>query len=119
MHSLMLHYMNSKEFGLLRIDSFLQFLHINTKKLQSCIAWDFLRHDDGGSIATIGMTRKGTGESVGFFGIEFFESYTSGVTLSQMYNNAVTSFIDESWKDYVTLQMFILLGDPSLKIGGY
>lgn len=108
-----------KEFGLSRIDSFFQFLHIDTKKLQSCIAWDFLRHDDGGSIATIGMTRKGTGESAGFFGIEFFESYTSGVTLSQMYNNAVTSFIDESWKDYVTLQMFILLGDPSLKIGGY
>ena len=114
------------EFGLFRIDSFLQFLHINTKKLQSCIAWEFLRHDDGGSIASIGMTRKGTllgnnllGGFVVFFAIKFFESYESSITLSQIYNNAVTSFIDDSWKDYVTLQMFILLGDPSLKIGGY
>jgi len=36
-----------------------------------------------------------------------------------MYNKAITSFIDETWKDYVTLQMHILMGDPSLKIGGY
>jgi len=115
-----------KEFGLNRIDNFLQFFKIDTKKLLSCIAWDFLRHDDGGSIASIGMTRKGTissgdplGEFVGFFASKYFESYAPGVTLSQMYNNAITSFIDESWKDYATLQMFILLGDPSLKIGGY
>jgi hypothetical protein len=63
------------------------------------------------------MTRKGTGEYAGYFGIKFYESYDPGISLSLMYNNAVTSFIDKSWKDYVTLQMFILLGDPSLKIG--
>ncbi len=115
-----------KEFGLNKTENFLQFFKIDTKKLLSCIAWDFLRYADGGSIASVGMTRKGTissedplGEFAGLFASKFFKSYESGIILSEMYNHAITSFIDESWKDYVTLQMFILLGDPSLKIGGY
>ena len=115
-----------KEFGLLGLDSFLQLLHINTKKLQTCIAWEFLKHENGGSIATFSSTRKGnlvTNEPASGFGgmliIKVFESYEPGIVLSDMYNNAITSFIDETWKDYVTLQMIILLGDPSLKIGGY
>lgn len=94
--------------------------------LQSCIAWELLKCENGGSVATIGGTRSGTvvrhdppsGFS-GFFSIKFFESYEPGNTLSKMYNNAVTSFIDDSWKNLVTLQRFIILGDPSLKIGGY
>jgi len=115
-----------KEFGLLGIDSFLQLLHINTKKLQTCIAWEFLKHENGGTIATFSSTRKGNlvpnDPASGFGGlliIKVFESYEPSTTLSKMYNNAVNSYIDESWKDYVTLQMLILLGDPSLKIGGY
>jgi len=115
-----------KEFGLTRLDNLLQFLHINTKKIQKCIAWEFLKHKNGGSIASIGATRKGNlvrDDPPSAFGglliIKFFESYKPGVILSDMYNNAITSFIDESGKDYVTLQMVIVLGDPSLKIGGY
>jgi hypothetical protein len=115
-----------KEFGLDKLDNLLQFLHINTKKLLSSIAWDFLRREGGGGIASIGMTRKGTllhndpfGGFVVLWAVKLFESYEPGITISDMYNNAITSFIDESWKDYVTLQMFILLGDPSLSIGGY
>ena len=113
-----------KEFGFNSAENVLHFFKIDTQKLLSCIAWDFLRCADGGSIASIGMTRKGTissenplGEFAGFFASKFFESYEPGKILSEMYNNAITSFVDESWNDYVTLQMFILLGDPSLKIG--
>lgn len=115
-----------KEFGLLGLDNFLQLLHINTKKLQTCIAWEFLKQENGGSIATFSSTRKGSlvlnDPPSGFGGlliIKVFESYEPGIILSDMYNNAITSFIDETWKDYATLQMIILLGDPSLKIGGY
>lgn len=114
------------EFGLFRIDSFLQFLGINTNKIQRCIAWEFLKHENGGSIATLGATRRGNlvldDPPSGFGGlciIKFFESYEPGIILSDMYKNAITSFIDETWKDYVTLQMVIVLGDPSLKVGGY
>jgi len=115
-----------KEFGVLKLDRLLQFLHINTKKLQTCIAWEFLKHENGGSIATFSSTRKGNlvpnDPASGFGGLlitKVFESYEPNIVLSDMYKNAVISYIDESWKDYATLQMFILLGDPSLKIGGY
>ena len=98
----------------------------NAKNIWPCIAWELLKHKDGGSVATIGATRTGQvvrddppGGFTGLFSIKFFESYQPGITLSQMYNDAVTSFIDDSWKNVVVLQEFILLGDPSLKIGGY
>jgi len=101
-------------------------LNLNPKNIWPCISWELLKHKDGGSIATIGHTRPGqvvrddplSGFS-GFFSIKFFESYQPGITLSQMYNDAITSFIDTSWKNYVTLQEHIILGDPSLRIGGY
>jgi hypothetical protein len=113
-------------FCLLGLDNFLQPLHINTKKLQKCNAWEFIKQEKGGSIATISETRAGqlvrddlpSGFN-GLFIIKFFESYETGIILSDMFNNAITSFINETWKNHVTLQMMILLGDPSLKIGGY
>ena len=101
-------------------------LNLNPKNIWPCIAWELLKHKDGGSVATIGATRAGQvvrddppGGFTGLFSIKFFESYQPGITLSQMYNDAVTSFIDDSWKNVVTLQEYIFLGDPSLKIGGY
>jgi hypothetical protein len=101
-------------------------LDLNPKNIWPCISWELLKHQEGGSIATIGHTRAGqivrdnppSGFS-GLFSIMFFESYKPGITLSQMYNDAIISFIDDSWKNYVTLQEHIVLGDPSLKIGGY
>ena len=100
--------------------------NVKNSDLQPCIAWELLKYEQGGSIATIAATRSGTilrnnptGGFNGLFCIKFFESYEPDITLSEMYNKAVTSFINDSDKDYVTLQMQILLGDPSLKIGGY
>ena len=36
-----------------------------------------------------------------------------------MLTKAQNSYINNLWKDYFTLEEFVLLGDPSLKIGGY
>lgn len=115
-----------QELGLIRLDNFLQLLGINTEKLRSCIAWEFLKHNNGGSIATFAATRSGTiirddppSAFSGFLILKFFEAYEPGITLSDMYNRALAAFINESWKNYVALQMIITLGDPSLKIGGY
>ena len=101
-------------------------LNLNPKNIWPCISWELLKHEDGGSVATIGGTRAGhvvrdnpPSDFSGLLSIKFFESYQPGIILSQMYNDAVTSFIDDSWKNVVVLQEFILLGDPSLKIGGY
>jgi len=114
-------------FNLTNSLNFLQLLNIDVYKLRPSIAWEFLKYKDGGSIATIGDTESGTqvrGSSPlnGFnslFNLKFFESYEPGITLSKMYNNGLNSFINASWKNYVTVQSFILLGDPSLKVGGH
>ena len=101
------------------------FNNVKNINLEPCIAWELLNYEYGGSIATIAITRSGsilnnpTDGFNGLFCFKFFESYEPGISLSNMYNKAITLFIDETWKDYVTLQMHILLGDPSLKIGGY
>ncbi len=120
-----LHYL-LMELGLAKMNNFLHLLRFNTTKLQKCIAWEFLKYENGGSIATIGSTRKGhlnrEDPFSGFGGlliIKFFESYAPGIKLSDMYMKAITTFINDTWKDYMTLQEIIILGDPSLRIGGY
>ena len=53
----------------------------------------------------------------------FFESYEPGIYLSDMFVNAQKNYIDRVWvnvfNDCLTLQEYNLLGDPTLKIGGY
>jgi len=90
--------------------------------LISCFAWNMIKHENGGAIATIGSTRiayststSGAGELL----IDFFKAYNNDITLGEMLMNAQISFIDENPYDLLTISEFILLGDPSLKIGGY
>jgi hypothetical protein len=95
------------------------------------IAWAIIKKQNGGSIACIGSTRVGFG---GFAGDPFiagtsclhaffYEAYELGIKLGDMFIQAQQSFIEEIINnviyDPLTLQEFILLGDPSLKIGGY
>ena len=49
-----------------------------------------------------------------------FSTAIDGVNLGFLYNSAINSYInDAGWKEPITPQEFILIGDPSLKIGGY
>ena len=85
----------------------------------------------GGAVACIGSTRVGFG---GFAGDPFiagtscmhryfFEAYEPGIHLGDMFIQAQQSFIKNIMNTVIyeplTVQEFILLGDPSLKIGGY
>jgi hypothetical protein len=96
-----------------------------------CFAWSMIKKQNGGAIACIAATRTGFG---GFAGNPFmagasslhryfFEAYEPGILLGQMFIQAQNSFIenimDHVMYDPLTLQEFTLLGDPSLKIGGY
>jgi hypothetical protein len=84
-----------------------------------------------GAIACIGSTRVAFG---GFAGdpliagashlhASFFEAYTPGVTLGEMFIYAQQSYIadvlDTVIYDPLTVQEFCLIGDPSLRVGGY
>ncbi len=78
--------------------------------------------NNGGAIATIGATRTAYGSlsmGCGYLSIQFYEEYSSSETVSQMLTKAQNNYINNLWRDYSTLEEFILLGDPSLKVGGY
>jgi hypothetical protein len=56
------------------------------------------------------------------FNIDFIRSCEPGITVSKMLTNAQTTYmnyIQHFWKDGLTIEEYILLGDPSLRIGGY
>jgi len=92
-----------------------------------CFAWSFLAKQGGGAIAAVGATRPaytwvdedGVYAGAGFFDVHFFKAYHEGVTLGQMMTAAQTDYLNQVFKDYFTLEEFMVLGDPSLRVGGY
>jgi hypothetical protein len=93
-----------------------------------CFAWSMVAKPNGGAIATIGATRiaysmisqSGVHGGCSYLALKFFENLEDSKYLGQMLVSAKTDYINESpWEDTLTLEEFILLGDPSLKIGGY
>jgi hypothetical protein len=103
-----------------------------------CWSWWLTRLPNGGSIATISNTGMGYGEPgkyiltaglSGWIDSEFFRVYTEenqqilGKTYSQTLTNYINNFEIVEPGDGLghvkTVQEWTLLGDPSLKIGGY
>jgi len=94
-----------------------------------CFAWSFLKQEGGGAIATIGATRSaysmvsknGAEAGAGLLDVEFFKAYgQKDITiLGEILTEAQNSYIEILGKDYFTIEEYILLGDPSLKVGGY
>ena len=84
---------------------------------------------DGGAIGTIGATRPAysfvddEGEKVhsgaGYLDWMFFRGYKEGKTLGEMFTYAQTSYLNNRFLDYFTIEEYMLLGDPSLMVGGY
>ena len=101
-----------------------------TAKLDSilpCFAWSFVVNRDGGAVAAIGSVRanlpiiekNGFIRGANLLTFLFFDAYKDSSILSNMFMKAQTRYIKIAGKDYITLEEFILLGDPSLRIGGY
>jgi hypothetical protein len=109
--------------------------------IPECWGWTLTRISKGGSIATIGCTGLGMSkeDKQSFSGAgdymepTFFHEYgVNGTTiLGQAWGNAITDYLQHypiNWNtpaakdsaiDAKTVQQWALLGDPSLKIGGY
>ena len=100
-----------------------QILNVDTSVKLPCFAWHFVKHEGGGAIATIGATRVAFGgieDGAGKMAIEFFTAYDSSEMLGQMMMKAQNAYINDVVPaDAFTVEEFILLGDPSLRIGGY
>jgi len=99
-------------------------------------SWRLVRNPHGGAIATMGNTGLGygmpgvdltTGGGDGWITIEFFKQYgAEGLDiLGQAYQQTLTSYTntfdmtDLAAGHPKSVQQWVLLGDPSLKIGGY
>ena len=94
-------------------------------KLFNSFAWQWVKHPLGGAVATLGATRVAYGGS-GYFpfginalAIRFFDSYEEGLKVSEMHTQAINDYINVIWFDLCTAEEVVLLGDPSLQIGGY
>jgi hypothetical protein len=92
-----------------------------------CFAWSLLARQNGGAIATIGSTRtaytwvdaNGVYGGAGYLDVHFFDSYEEGITVGQMLTGSQNAYIQNVGADYFTIEEFMLLGDPSLRVGGY
>lgn len=98
----------------------------NPSDFYTCFAWSFLKKEGGGAIGTIGSTRTaytwvdkdGVYGGAGYLDVHFFKAYQEGVHLGQMLTTSQNDYMNNVDKDYFTLEEFMLLGDPSLMVGG-
>jgi len=92
-----------------------------------CFAWSFIKKIFGGGIATIGATRiayswmdeNGPHAGCGYLSYHFFKNYERGTSVANMLVNSQNHYLDTIWEDPMTVEEFLLFGDPSLKVGGY
>jgi hypothetical protein len=102
-------------------------LSTNPSDFYQCFAWSFIAKESGGAIASVGATRTaytwvdstGVYGGAGYMDVHFFDSYYEGVTVGQMLTGSQNAYIHQVGPDYFTIEEFILLGDPSLMVGGY
>jgi hypothetical protein len=89
-----------------------------------CISWRFVKQKNGGSIANIASSRiafmgpiEGGGTMLALY---FFENYSHDEPriLSNMFMQAQREYIN-NFGDCFTLFEYNIIGDPSLRIGGY
>jgi len=112
--------LNYRDFRM--FDLMAKIMKVNTSIRLPCYAWAFVNHENGGAIATIGATRTAYGgidNGAGKMSIEFFSAYNNSEYLGQMMNQMQNEYITDVPDDAFTVEEFILLGDPTLKIGGY
>lgn len=82
----------------------------------------FLKHPNGGAIATIGATRTAFGgPSFGCekLSLDFYKSYNTSTTLGEMFLQAQITYRNDLPDDEFTIEEFLILGDPTLRLGGY
>ena len=121
------------------------YMHTFSRPIPECWSWYLVKLPNTGAIATMGNTGYGWGSEGdvctigtgdGWISTEFFRQYgeEDQQILGMAYSQAISSYIthhtelelsywreDYGWDgiDQKTVEQWVLLGDPSLKIGGY
>jgi len=113
--------------------------------VSSPIAWEFVKHINGGAIASFALTTEGniypttmyTESLSGHTTMSVFEAYADGIdSLGEIWSETIIRYLDDDWAwsineylnsdgnsvawlNFLAVEEWILYGDPSLKIGGY
>lgn len=95
--------------------------------LYPCFTWEILKKVTGGGIAAVGATRvaftgvdeDGARWGAGFLNTHFFQAYEPGKNIGELMNQAQIDYINSVGKECISLEEFMLVGDPSLHLGGY
>jgi hypothetical protein len=90
-------------------------------------AYSIVKKPFGGAVASIGATRiaftdvdwEGVNGGAGYLNLHFFMNYEEGISVSEMLTKSQNDYLNYVYEDCITLEEFILIGDPSLKTGGY
>jgi hypothetical protein len=112
--------------------------HVCKFSKYTCIGWQLTKKQYGGSIATIGPTAIGYlgfewgGGGLDWLELQFFKEYANETyILGDIWREAITKYLASypiDWDlpaglncaiDAMMVQEWVLIGDPSLKIGGY
>lgn len=89
-------------------------------------AWHWVKKIGGGAIASIGATEvaysrvdeDGPHAGAGYLSLQFFKGYNSCNTVAEMLVYSQNTYLNNLWKDHWTIEQFILIGDPTLAVGG-
>jgi hypothetical protein len=95
--------------------------------LYPCFAWQLMKKTNGGTIGTIGATRvaytgvdaNGPHWGASLLNTNFFKAYEPGKKLGELMVSTQIDYVNTVGKECITLEEFILLGDPSLQLGGF
>jgi hypothetical protein len=95
--------------------------------LYPCFSWQLMKKTNGGTIGTIGATRvaytgvdaSGPHWGASLLNTNFFKAYEPGKTLGELMVSTQIDYVNTVGKECITLEEFILLGDPSLQLGGF
>ncbi|MBS3748337.1 MAG: hypothetical protein KGY67_01395 [Candidatus Thermoplasmatota archaeon] len=112
---------------LIKVLSFIYGIEYELDSLYPPISWQIVKKSNGGCIASIGSTRvaftgvdeDGAHWGAGFLNTHFYEAYEPGAKLGELFTQCQTDYLNEVGTECITLQEFILIGDPSLQLGGF
>ena len=65
------------------------------------------------------VDKDGVYAGAGYLDVHFFKAYEEGITLGEMFKKAQVDYINKHPGDFFTSEEFILIGDPTLMVGGY
>jgi hypothetical protein len=112
---------------LVKLFSFASGVSYKMDSLYPTFTWEILNKRVGGGIAAVGSTRvaftgvdaNGAHWGAGLLNTNFYKAYAPGKYLGELMTQTQTDYINTVGKECITLEEFILVGDPSLRLGGY